>query len=253
MNVRKFYQSLTEYFPEELREAWDNDGIMCCADSSIEIENVLITLDVTEEIVDYAIERGFNLIISHHPLIFKPLGAITEDNNVSRKIIKLINKNIAVFSFHTRADKAEGGVNDILAELLGLENIEPFGEGGLGRIGNLPEECELDVFSDLIKTKLGADGIRVADGYDTVKRVAVVGGEGKGYVNAAIAGGADTYVSGRIGYNVMEEAPERAINLIEAGHYYTEFPITSYFAELVGNIDDSVYIEIADSNMIKIF
>ena len=156
-------------------------------------------------------------------------------------------------AYITRADKAKGGVNDILADLLGLENIEPFGEGGLGRIGDLPEECELDVFSDLIKTRLGADGIRVADGYDTVKRVAVVGGEGKGYVNAAIACGADTYVSGRIGYNVMEEAPERAINLIEAGHYYTEFPITSYFAELVGKIDDSVYVEIADSNMIKIF
>ena len=62
-----------------------------------------------------------------------------------------------------------------------------------------------------------------------------------------------TYVSGRIGYNVMEEAPERAINLIEAGHYYTEFPITAYFADLVGRIDSSVYIEIADSNMIKIF
>jgi dinuclear metal center YbgI/SA1388 family protein len=253
MNVREFYGELTKYFPEELREAWDNDGIMCCADSSVEIENVLITLDVTEEIVDYAIERGFNLIISHHPLIFKPLGAITEDNNISRKVIKLINNNIAVFSFHTRADKADGGVNDILAGLLGLTNVEPFGEGDLGRIGDLAEECELDVFSDLIKTKLSADGIRVADGYDTVKRVAVVGGDGKGYVNAAIAHGADTYVSGRIGYNVMEEAPERAINLIEAGHYYTEFPITSYFAELVGKIDDSVYIEIADSNMIKIF
>ena len=253
MNVQEFYKKLSVHFPEELREAWDNDGIMCCADSSIEVENVLITLDVTEEIVDYAIERGFNLIISHHPLIFKPLGAITEENNVSRKVIKLINNNVSVFSFHTRADKAEGGVNDILAGILGLKNTEPFGEGGLGRIGELDEECDLDVFSDIIKTKLGADGIRVADGYDTVKRVAVVGGEGKGYVNAAIACGADTYVSGRIGYNVMEEAPERAINLIEAGHYYTEFPITSYFAELVGKIDDSVYIEIADSNMIKIF
>ena len=253
MNVQEFYKKLSVHFPEELREAWDNDGIMCCADGTAEIYRALVTLDVTEEIVDYAIERGFNLIISHHPLIFKPLGAITEENNVSRKVIKLINNNVSVFSFHTRADKAEGGVNDILAGILGLKNTEPFGEGGLGRIGELDEECDLDVFSDIIKTKLGADGIRVADGYDTVKRVAVVGGEGKGYVNAAIACGADTYVSGRIGYNVMEEAPERAINLIEAGHYYTEFPITSYFAELVGKIDDSVYIEIADSNMIKIF
>lgn len=252
MTVRELYEKMSEYMPEALREPWDNDGIMCCADSSVEIERVLVTLDVTEEIVDYAIERGFNLIISHHPLIFKPIGAITEDNHVSRKLIKLISNNVSVFSFHTRADKADGGVNDILAKLLGLQNVTPFGEDGLGRIGELAEECELDVFCDTVKSALLAEGVRVADGYDTVKRVAVVGGEGKGYVAAAIAAGADTYVSGRIGYNVMEEAPERAINLIEAGHYYTELPITEYFADLVGRFDGNAYVEIADSNMIKV-
>ena len=252
MTVKELYEKLNERMPEELREPWDNDGIMCCADSSAELKNVLVTLEVTEEIVDYAIERGFNLIISHHPLIFKPISAITEDNHISRKLIKLISNNISVFSFHTRADKADGGVNDILAGLLGLTEVEPFGEGGLGRIGNLKEECELDVFTDTVKSVLDADGVRVADGYDTVRRVAVVGGDGKSFVNDAIKAGADTYVSGRIGYNVMEEAPERAINLIEAGHYYTEFPITAYFAELVGEFEGNAYVEIADSNMIKV-
>ena len=80
----------------------------------------------------------------------------------------------------------------------------------------------------------------------------MVGGDGKSFVNDAIKAGADTYVSGRIGYNVMEEAPESAINLIEAGHYYTEFPITAYFAELVGEFEGNAYVEIADSNMIKV-
>lgn len=253
MNVKELYAKLCEYMPESLREEWDNDGIMCSSDSSAELENVLITLDVTEEIVDYAISRGFNLIISHHPLIFKPIKSINEENHVSRKIIKLITNNIAVFSFHTRADKATGGVNDILAELLELENVRPFGEGGLGRIGTLPEECELDVFCDTVKLKLGTEGMRFADGYNTVRTVAVVGGDGKDFVDAAIAEGADTFVSGRLSYNVMEEAPERDINLIEAGHYYTEAPITEYFRELVTKIDESLYIESADSNMIKIF
>lgn len=252
MTIKELYKKMSERMPAELREPWDNDGMMCCSDSSAEVKNVLVTLDVTEEIVDYAIDRGFNLIISHHPLIFKPVAAITEDNHISRKLIKLISNNVSVFSFHTRADKANGGVNDILAGLLGLTDVEPFGEGDLGRIGNLTEECELDVFTDVVKTALNADGVRVADGYDTVHRVAVVGGEGKSFVNDAIRAGADTYVSGRIGYNVMEEAPERAINLIEAGHYYTEFPITSYFAELVGEFDGNAYVEIADSNMIKV-
>ena len=252
MSVKELYEYLCEYIPEELSEEWDNDGIMCCSDFSAEVKSVLVTLDVTEEVVDYAIERGFDLIISHHPLIFKPISAVTEVNHISRKVIKLISNNVSVFSFHTRADKARGGVNDKLCELLGILDAVPFGEGGLGRIGELDEECELDVFADNVKLALSADAVRVSDGYDTVKRVAVVGGDGKDFVSDAIKAGADTYVSGRISYNVMEEASERGINLIEAGHYHTEFPITSYFADLVGKFDANIYIEIADSNMIKI-
>lgn len=253
MTVKELYENLCEYIPEELSEQWDNDGIMCCPDSSCEVKSVLVALDVTEEIVDYAIERNFDLIISHHPLIFRPLGEITEENPVSRKIIKLISNNVSVFSFHTRADKVKGGVNDSLCELLGIADAVPFGEGGLGRVGELATECELDEFTDLVKTKLSAEGVRVSDGYNAVKRVAVVGGDGKDFVSDAIAAGADTYISGRISYNVMEEASERGINLIEAGHYYTEFPVTSYFADLVGKFDANIYVEIADSNMIKVF
>ncbi len=252
MNVKKLYEKLTERIPEELREPWDNDGIMCCSDSTAEVNSVLITLDVTEEIVDYAINKNFDLIISHHPLVFKPISSITEENHVSRKLIKLITNNVSVFSFHTRADKVDGGVNDILARTLGLSDVEPFGEDGLGRVGNLPEECEVDVFADFVKTALGADGVRLANSYNPVKRVAVVGGDGKGYVSSAIKAGADTYVSGRIGYNVMEEATEMDINLIEAGHYYTEEPVTEFFASLVSSIDGNAYIEIMDSNMIEL-
>ena len=251
MTVKELYKNLSKYMPENLRLEWDNDGIMVSTDSSAEVGDVLITLDVTEEIVDYAIERGFNLIISHHPLIFRPVGAITEDTHVSRKIIKLISNNISVFSFHTRADIANGGVNDILAHKFGLKNVVPFGEGGLGRIGTLDTEQELDVFAYNTKKALGADAIRVSDGYNTVKRVAVVGGDGKDFVSDAIAADADTYVSGRLSYNVMEEASELGINLIEAGHYFTEFPITEYFAQLISKFEGNADVEIADSNMIQ--
>ena len=252
MTVSELYKNLSVYFPKELSEQWDNDGLMCCPDSSAEIKNVLITLDVTEEIVDYAIERNFDLIISHHPLIFRPIKQISEEGAVSRKLVKLISNNISVFSFHTRADKAKGGVNDILARLLGLSDVVPFGEGDLGRIGTLSKECELDEFAYNVKAALGADSLRVADGYNTVTRVAVVGGDGKDFVADAILAGADTYVSGRLSYNVMEEASELGINLIEAGHYHTEEPVTKLFAELVARFDGNAYIEIANSNMIKI-
>ena len=253
MTVKQLYDKMTERIPEELREEWDNDGIMCCADLSREVNNVLIALDITEEIVDYAIGRNFDLIISHHPLIFKPISLVTEENHIARKVIKLISTGVSVFSFHTRADKVSGGVNDLLANILGLSSVTPFGEGGMGRIGTLDEELSLDEFADLVKLGLSADAIRVSDAYTPVKRVAVLGGDGKDFVNDAIKAGADTYVSGRISYNVMEEASERAINLIEAGHYYTEYPITEFFSELVSSIDGNAYIEIADSNMIKTF
>lgn len=253
MTVRELYEKLSARMPESLRCEWDNDGIMCCPASTLEVNNVLITLDVTEEVVDYAIGHNFDLIISHHPLIFKPLYALNEEEHISRKLIKLISNNISVFSFHTRADKAVGGVNDILARLFDLKDIEPFGEEGLGRVGSLGGELELDEFLDLVKTRLSCDAIRYADGYNMVSRVAFVGGDGKDFVKAAIESGADTFVSGRLSYNVMEEASELGINLIEAGHYFTEAPITNFFADLVASFDGNAYIEIIDSNMIKVY
>ena len=251
MTVKELYSKFQEAIPDELRESWDNDGIMCCADGTAEVYRALVTLDVTEEIVDYAIERGFDLIVSHHPLIFKPLSSIDEENHIARKVIKLLGSGISVFSFHTRADKLVGGVNDRLADLLGMFDTKPFGEGDLGRIGNIDEPMELQDFAYRVKQLTGSDVVRYVDGYNDVHTVAVVGGDGKGYVNAAIAAGADTYISGRIGYNVMEEASEMGINLIEAGHFYTEQHITEFFRELLLDFDQNIYVEIANSNIIK--
>jgi len=252
MNVKQLYEKFEEKIPSELSEEWDNDGLMCTADSTAEVARVLITLDVTEEIVDYAIASHFDLIVSHHPLIFKPLTSITENNHIARKIIKLLDNGVSVFSFHTRLDKVRGGVNDQLCDLLGMFDTEPFGEGFLGRIGNVDEHTVLEDFAYRVKQLTGSDMIRYADAYNPVRRVAVVGGDGKSYVKAAIAAGADTYISGRIGYNMMEEAPEMGINLIEAGHYFTEQPVTDYLRELICDFDPSVYAEIAASNVIKI-
>lgn len=251
MTVKQLYQKFAERIPEELRESWDNDGIMCCADGTAEIYRALVTLDVTEEIVDYAIERGFDLIVSHHPLIFKPLSSIDEENHISRKLIKLLCSGVSVFSFHTRADKLVGGVNDRLADLLGMYDTKPFGEGDLGRVGTIDEPMDIQDFAYRVKQLTGSDVIRYVDSYNDVHTVAVVGGDGKGYVKAAIAAGADTYISGRIGYNVMEEAAEMGINLIEAGHFFTEQHITEFFRELLIDFDPNIYVEIADSNLIK--
>ena len=251
MTVQELYNLMNKHIPESLCEPWDNDGIMCSPDLSAEVGKVIVTLDVTDEIVDYAISRGVDLIVSHHPLVFRPLTRLSEENHIARKLIKLVTNGISVFSFHTRLDKVKGGVNDILAQIIGLSDVTAFGEGNLGRIGTLSEECDLEVFADGVKSKLSSDSVKIADAYNPVKRVAVVGGDGKDFVEAAIAAGADTYLSGRISYNVMEEASDMGINLIEAGHYFTEFPVTEYLSNLIVSCAYNASVEIADSNMIK--
>ncbi len=250
MTVKELYSRFTERIPEELCEEWDNDGLMCCADSSSEVSRVLCTLDVTEEIVDYAIEQCFDLIISHHPLIFRPISAVNEDNHTARKVIKLVESGISVFSFHTRADKVDGGVNDLLCDLLGMFDTRILSTDLIGRVGELDEEMTLEDFAYKVKDITGSDAVRYADGYNMVKRVAVVGGDGKDFVDAAIAAGADTYLSGRISYNIMEEASERGINLVEAGHFFTEQPVTSFFRSIVNKADPDIYVETVSSNNI---
>ena len=252
MTVKELYEKLDKRIPGALSETWDNDGLMCSPDTSAEVKKALLTLDVTEEIVDFAIERSYDLIISHHPLIFKPVSHICEDNHVARKLIKLINNGISVFSFHTRLDKVQGGVNDTLASLFKLSEVEKFGEGELGRVGNLPREMELDEFLDLVKSTINVGLLKFANGYNVVNRVAIVGGDGKDFVADAIKTGADTYLSGRISYNLMEEASELGINLIEAGHYHTEAPVLDFLAELLSTYDMSLTVDFADSNMIEV-
>ncbi len=252
MTVKELYEVFEERIPKELREEWDNDGLMCCPDSLAQVNRVFVSLDVTEEIIDYAIERGFDLIVSHHPLIFKPIGEVNEDAHIGRKLIKLISNGISVFSFHTRADKVSGGVNDLFSDRLGISETVPFGEGLMGRIGEVDEEMTLEDFAFKVKQALGADSVAYADGYNAVKRVAMLGGDGKSFVKDAIAAGADTYISGTIGYNMMEEAAEMGINLIEAGHYFTENAITELFTDIITREDPDIYVESIDSNMIKI-
>lgn len=252
MTVKEIYERLSARIPEELSEPWDNDGLMCATDDSREVGRALVTLDVTEDIVDYAIAHKFDLIVSHHPLIFKPLGSLTEDSHVGRKLIKLIKHDVSVISLHTRADKVDGGVNDLLCDILKIKNATPFGEGGLGRVGELDEELGMEDFSYLLKGLIDADGVRVADACIPVQRVAVVGGDGKDFVRDAIRAGADTLVSGRLSYNIMTEAEEMGINLLEAGHFFTEQPVTYLFQQLLIRLDGEMYVEIRDSNKIKL-
>lgn len=254
MKVKELYEYFEAAIPASLSCDWDNDGLMCAGEPHKDVKKVLIALDITERVVDYAVSKGFDVIVSHHPLIFKKLGAIEPSLGSARKAIKLIKNGVSAMSFHTRLDALTGGVNDVLCKRLGIENAVPFGPDGeeIGRIGYTDHPITIETFCEEIKAALSAPFVLCSSSGKEVHKVAILGGDGKDFTDAAIAYGADTYVSGRISYNMMAEAPEMGINLIEAGHFFTEDPVCEKLAELVKNADSAIETEIFDSNEIKV-
>lgn len=245
MKVNELYSYLDNKIPSSLSCEWDNDGLMCCPDGNREVRRALVALDVTEAAVRAAVDGGYDVIISHHPLIFKGLKSLNEASFIPRKAMTLITHGISVMSFHTRLDALSGGVNDVLATRLGLCDVTAFGDGEtpLGRIGTLASEMPLCEFAALVKDKLGAPAVLCADSGRPAYRIAVLGGEGADELAAAIRAGADTYVSGRLGYHNMTDAPDIGINLIEAGHFYTENPVCEFLAQMLRGleIDTNIY------------
>ena len=246
MRVKELYDYLDARIPRSLSCEWDNDGLMCCPDGEKAVRRVLVALDVTDKVCDAAIAGGYDVIVSHHPFIFKALKAINGEDNISAKAIKLISNGIAVMSFHTRLDAVSGGVNDMLAALLDLKNVEAFGEGDetLGRIGELEAPMEISDFAKKIKDVLHAPVVLYSETDIPVFRVAVLGGSGSDDIGAAKAAGADTYVSGELKYSHMTEAPENRINLLAAGHFYTENPVCHVLKEVIIGADEKIECDI---------
>lgn len=233
MKVRELYNCLDERIPSSLSCDWDNDGLMVESDGEKEVKKALISLDVTPDAVDYAIEGGFDVIISHHPLIFKPLKSVNDNSYISRMVNKLIKSDISAMSFHTRLDIVGGGVNDALASVIGLTDVEPMPE--IGRVGNLGEEVYIDDFVGFVRDVLGCDHVNFV-GDSPVFRVAVVGGDGKDNFADAIACGADTYLTGSMSYNTMVDAAYMGVNVIEAGHFHTEQPVCAVLAKTLAEL-----------------
>lgn len=237
MTVTELYKFFNSRIPSELSEDWDNDGAMIIS-SDKEVRRVLICLDVTSEAVKEAVAGGYDLILTHHPMIFKPIKGITD-----KKFLSLIKADISVFSFHTRLDSLEGGVNDALAALLGLESIEPFEI--MGRVGELKEEMSVGDFASFVKRTLGCDRLNYVKGKDNVKKVALLGGGGKDFWQAA-SRCSDVYITGEMSYNTMIDAHEEGFSVIEAGHYFTEFPVCKVLEALVKEADENIETKIFD-------
>ena len=252
MTVMELYRYLDKRIPSCLSCEWDNDGRMCCSEPQREVRRTLVALDVTREVVDAAIAGGYDVIVSHHPFIFKGLKEINDESFVASKAMKLIKSGVGVFSFHTRLDAKEGGVNDVLARLIGLLDVRPFGVEGIGRIGTLDAEIGAYAFAKRVRDALGCEGVFVSDAHRPCRRVAVLGGGGDDDITAAIAAGADTYVSGELKYHSLTDAPDIGVNLIEAGHFYTEAPVCAVLADMIREADGSIECDVFNSNRIKL-
>ena len=233
--ISEIYQCLERALPSSLSCDWDNDGFMVCASPEAEVKKILFALDITPAVVEYAEKIGADLIISHHPLIFSGIRHLDGRDGTSRKVISLLKNNISAMSFHTRLDAADGGVNDILANLFQLSDVQKFGVDGdtAARIGTLPKPMPFESFCKLVKDTLGAPCVCGAKGNETVSRLAVLGGSGKDYIREAQKMGADTYLTGEVNYNYLLEAAENGLSVVTAGHYHTEAPFTAFFEKIL--------------------
>ena len=236
------YEYLSYRIPEDLREEWDNDGIMVAGDDR-RVSRILVTLDITREAVSYAVSNKFGLIVSHHPLVFHPLKSVTDP-----RISALIRADVAAFSFHTRLDAVNGGVNDTLCDLLGLVNIR---QEGILRIGEFSQNLTHDEFASLLRSRLGSKKLTCVERLPYIRTVAVLGGDGKDFYDCAVDSGADTYLTGSMSYNTMTDAASGKINVYEAGHYETEFPVCRTLCGMIEEYDPSLYCEVFESNLIK--
>ena len=218
-DILKFIETVA---PPDMKEDWDNVGLNC-GHMDRPVTKILMSLDPFAHVCREAREIGADLLVTHHALIWKP-GFITDTNAQGRNTLFLIENGIAHINAHTNLDQAPGGVNDVLAAKLGLENVEivnPRNGIGLMRCGDVTGQS-LENFLATVKERLGCDGLRYVDGGKPVRKVAVGGGSCAGGMREVLDAGCDTFVTADIKYNQFWDAADLGINLIDAGHFHTE-------------------------------
>ena len=222
ITVQQVEQKLFDWAPRQLAESWDNVGHLV-GDPDREVCCILVSLDITERVVQEAADGGFDLIVSHHPVMnctWHPVQTLRTDDRQGRILTKLTENRISAICMHTNLDAAEGGVNDVLAQKLGLEGLAPLTEEKIGRIGTLKCEMPLVEFTRFVIESLGCNGLRYTDCGKPVHRVAVGGGACGDYIPQAIAAGCDTFVTSDLRYHDFLDTTE--LHLIDAGHFPTE-------------------------------
>lgn len=229
-NVADIIKIMEEIAPPTLAEEWDNVGLLLGRRSKI-VKKLLLALDVTQEVVNQASSQGADMIITHHPVIFKGLKQLTDAQWQQELMLQLAEHGVAVYSAHTNLDCVSAGVNDVLAQKLKLQESDVLDSAtGLGRIGTV-QPLALHQFAAFVKEALQADYVTVGDAGKKVHRVAVCGGAGSDLIALALKKGADTLVTGDIKYHEAQNAVFSGLNIIDAGHQPTELPVMDKLAD----------------------
>jgi dinuclear metal center YbgI/SA1388 family protein len=232
--------SLLESFaPLSYQEPYDNAGLIL-GNRDAAVTGILISLDVTEAIIDEAISLGYNMILTHHPLIFKGIKTVTGKNHTENCLIKAIKNDMAVYAGHTNVDSVRGGVNEKMAEKLGLINTRILVPGlqkgvdyGLGMIGEIPENLSETDFLKKIKSTFHCERLRhSALTGRPIRTVAVCGGSGAEFMTEAQIAGADVFITGEARYHEFFTQGQNIL-FIDAGHYETEQYTKEVFFDLI--------------------
>ena len=229
MTIATIIEFLDAELHPEYQEDYDNAGFLL-GNPEAECNGVLVAVDVTDAVIEEAREKGANLIVTHHPMIFGGVKRITPKDATGRHIIKLIKNDMAVYAAHTNLDNLKDGVNGILAQVLGLTEChilrqlagQPSPEVGAGMVGCLPYPMPTQAFLEQVKVCLGLPMLRVSDiASPAVSRVAICGGAGSFLIGDAIRQNADIYLTGDMKYHDFQRAEGR-ITLVDIGHFESE-------------------------------
>ena len=254
MTVKDIMTCITEIAPLQWQEHYDNAGLQV-GDLNAEVHKALIALDVTEELVDEAVAKNCDLIISHHPLIFRGLKHLTPETYIERVVVKAVKHDIAIVSMHTNLDNSYLGVSRVLAERLGLTKLcllqpseaEPD-VCGAGMIGEFPTPMgEID-FLQLVAEQIGSPCLKhSALTGRKISKVALCGGSGTPFMPDALRQKADAYLTADIKYHDFF-VPEGNILLVDGGHFETEQFTKQLIKEIIQKKFPTFAAEIAETN-----
>lgn len=238
--VQQFCQFMESFAPRRLAEDWDNVGLLI-GDRDRTVEKVMTCLTVTPESVEEAVEKGAQLIVTHHPVPFRSLKRITADSITGQLLLTLIENRCAIYSPHTSFDSAEQGINQRFAERLGIQSPKPLQpiEGdldglGAGRYGHLADPTSLDAFLSAVKAAVNVMGLHVVCGdRTTVSKVAVACGSAGSFLAAAKRHGCDCLVTGETNFHTCLEAKANNVTLVLPGHYASERFALELLADLL--------------------